>query len=312
MTSALVYDESFLRHKTGRHPENPERLSRIIKAVQSDRLLWEGLTMICPSPASENDLSSCHGNALIDHIRQLCQRGEPFVDLDTRISPESFEIARLAAGAAVAGVDSVMAGQEIQNAFALVRPPGHHATPNRAMGFCLFNNAAIAARYAQSRYGVERVLIVDWDVHHGNGTQDIFYGDDTVFYFSTHQYPFYPGTGSRGERGDGRGENYTLNVPLDQGTPARTHREVFGQALASIEKVFPPDFVIISAGFDAHFDDPLGGLLLEDTDFAEMTKEVIGLAERHAEGRIVSILEGGYNLETLGETVRTHIATLSA
>ena len=312
MTSALVYDESFLRHKTGRHPENPERLSRIIRALESDHVLWDALTKISPSPASENDISTCHGNGLIDHIRQLCERGEPFIDLDTRISPESFEIARLAAGAAVAGVDCVIAGQEIQNAFALVRPPGHHATPNRAMGFCLFNNAAIAARYAQSRYGVERVLIVDWDVHHGNGTQDIFYGDDTVFYFSTHQYPFYPGTGSRGERGDGKGENYTLNAPLDQGTPARTHREVFSQALLAIEKMFPPDLVIISAGFDAHFDDPLGGLKLEDEDFAEMTKEVIGLAERHAEGRVVSILEGGYNLETLGETVRTHIAALSA
>jgi acetoin utilization deacetylase AcuC-like enzyme len=179
------------------------------------------------------------------------------------------------------------------------------------MGFCLFNNAAIGARYAQSRYGVERVLIIDWDVHHGNGTQDIFYRDPSVFYFSTHQYPFYPGTGSARETGEGPGEGTTLNIPMSQGTAARDHHEAFRKALSAIEEKFQPDLVIISAGFDARRGDPLGGLMLEDSDFADMTKEALDLADRHASGRVVSLLEGGYNLHTLGETVRTHVAALT-
>src|SRR5262249_5851399 len=195
---------------------------------------------------------------------------------------------------------------------ALIRPPGHHATITTAMGFCLFNNAAIAARYAQAKYGVERVLIIDWDVHHGNGTQEIFWTDPSVFYFSTHQYPYYPGTGSAGERGAHKGEGFTLNVPLPARTSAEHHRQAFHDALYEIEKKFPPDLVIISAGFDARRGDPLGGLMLEDADFAEMTKDVKSLAEKHAGGRIVSILEGGYNLATLGHTVKTHVVALSS
>jgi acetoin utilization deacetylase AcuC-like enzyme len=179
------------------------------------------------------------------------------------------------------------------------------------MGFCLFNNAAIGARYAQAAHGAERVFLIDWDVHHGNGTQDIFWYDPSVFYFSTHQYPYYPGTGAATERGQGKGEGATLNIPLSAGTPARSHREAFRDALREIEKISPPDLIIISAGFDSRRGDPLGGLLLEDTDFREMTKEVMEMADRHAGGRVVSILEGGYNLETLGETVRTHITALS-
>ncbi|HYV04721.1 MAG TPA: histone deacetylase, partial [Blastocatellia bacterium] len=241
----------------------------------------------------------------------LCERGVKFIDLDTVISEESFAVAQLAAGAVMVGVDQVFSGAA-QNAFALVRPPGHHATPSRAMGFCLFNNAAIGARYAQARYGAERVLIIDWDVHHGNGTQDIFYTDPSVFYFSTHQYPYYPGTGSATETGEGKGEGTTLNIPLGEGTSARVHHQAFIDALELIERVFPPDLVIISAGFDAKRGDPLGGLMLEDTDFREMSSEAMGLAERHASGRIVSVLEGGYNLDTLGETVRTHIEALSS
>jgi len=243
-------------------------------------------------------------------VRSLCERGIPFIDLDTVISRESYEVARLAAGAAVSGVDHVFKG-EGANAFAFVRPPGHHATADRAMGFCLFNNAAIGARYAQARYGAERALVIDWDVHHGNGTQDIFYDDPSVFYFSTHQFPYYPGTGSKGETGAGKGEGTTLNIPLPAHTSAASHREAFREALKIIEERFPPDLIIISAGFDSRRGDPLGNLMLEDRDFAEMTKEVMGLAERTASGRVVSILEGGYNLDTLGETVRTHVEALS-
>jgi acetoin utilization deacetylase AcuC-like enzyme len=178
------------------------------------------------------------------------------------------------------------------------------------MGFCLFNNAAIGARYAQSKYGVERVLIVDWDVHHGNGTQEIFWEDPTVFYFSTHQYPYYPGSGGTSERGAGKGEGYNLNVPLRAGTSARDHRQAFADALRRIEERFPPDLIIISAGFDSRRGDPLGGLMLEDSDFAEMTKDVLRLAEKHAAGRVVGLLEGGYNLNLLGGSVREHLAAL--
>jgi acetoin utilization deacetylase AcuC-like enzyme len=311
MSTALVYDPFCLKHETGHHPENPERFKVILSALNEDESLWGRLAKLAPRAASDEDIMRCHNRQLIEHVRTLCERGVPFIDLDTVISPESFEVARLAAGAALAGIDQVFNG-EADNAFALVRPPGHHATSNRAMGFCLFNSAAIGARYAQSRYGAERVLIIDWDVHHGNGTQEIFYMDPSVFYFSTHQYPYYPGTGSAGERGQGKGEGYTLNIPLDEGTPARAHHEAFRDALKSIEEKFPPDLIIISAGFDSRRGDPLGGLMLEDRDFREMTKEVMGMAERHAGGRVISILEGGYNLDTLGETVKTHVAALSS
>lgn len=311
MTTALIYDNAFENHETGHHPENPDRFRAILSALEADESLWKTLNKLAPAPATDEDITRCHSQRLIEQLSSLCERGVPFVDLDTVICPRSFEVAKLAAGAAVVAVDQVFSGAT-QNAFALVRPPGHHATPNRAMGFCLFNNAAIGARYAQSRYGAERVLIIDWDVHHGNGTQDIFYQDPTVFYFSTHQYPYYPGTGGAGERGLGPGEESTLNIPLKEGTAARSHREAFSDALKAIEEKFPPDLIIISAGFDSRRGDPLGGLMLEDSDFREMTKEVMDLAERHASARVVSVLEGGYNLDTLGETVRTHIAALSS
>src|SRR5205807_971330 len=225
-----------------------------------------------------------------------------FIDADTRISPESFAVAQLAAGAALAGVDAVMR-EEGGHAFALIRPPGHHATISTAMGFCLFNNAAIGARYAQVKYDVERVLIIDWDVHHGNGTQEIFWSDPSVFYFSTHQYPFYPGTGSSSERGGGAGEGFTLNLPLREGTSGRDHRESFIAALHDIEMKFHPDLVMVSAGFDSRRGDLLGGLMLEDADFAEMTKELLRIAEKYGGGRFVAMLEGGYNLALLGVSV---------
>jgi acetoin utilization deacetylase AcuC-like enzyme len=311
MTTALVYDPAYLKHETGRHPENPDRLRVIISALQQDDPLWAKLYHLAPRPVSDEDIMRCHSYRLIEQIRTLCERNVPFVDLDTAICPESFEVARLAAGATIVAIDQVF-NDDGSNAIALVRPPGHHATSDRAMGFCLFNNAAIAARYAQVHYGADRVLIIDWDVHHGNGTQEIFYRDPSVFYFSTHQYPYYPGTGCAGERGLDKGEGTTLNIPLSEGTPANAHRGVFAEALKAIEKIFLPDLIIVSAGFDSRRGDPLGGLMLEDSDFAEMTKRVMDMADRHASGRVVSVLEGGYNLDTLGETVRTHVAALSA
>jgi acetoin utilization deacetylase AcuC-like enzyme len=311
MPTALIHDEIFAQHQTGQHPENVDRLLVITSALEGDRQLWERLQHFSPRAATNEDVLRCHDAQLVEHLRSLCHREVRFLDLDTIISPASYEVALFAAGAACLAVDKVFSG-DVQNAFALVRPPGHHATHSQAMGFCLLNNAAIAARYAQKRHGAERVLIIDWDVHHGNGTQDIFYNDPSVFYFSTHQYPYYPGTGAANERGEGKGEGTTLNIPLAQGTPAKAHHQAFSEALTAIEKTFPPDLIIISAGFDSRRGDPLGGLMLEDHDFSEMTKEVMGMAERHAGARVVSILEGGYNLATLGETVRIHVAALSA
>jgi len=310
MATGLVYDSAYLQHRTGRHPENAERIRKILETLEADTALWESLVKLSPQPAQDQDITRCHCSRLIDHIHSLCESGESFVDMDTVICPESFEVSKLAAGAAVALVDAVMTGQ-VDNAFALVRPPGHHATPDTAMGFCLFNNAAIGARYAQARYGVERVAIIDWDVHHGNGTQDIFYSDPSVFYFSTHQYPYYPGTGGLDERGEGRGQGFNLNIPLSAGTRAQLHREVFNQGLKILEEKLPPDLIIISAGFDSRRGDPLGGLMLEDSDFTEMTRLVLDLADAHS-ARVVSILEGGYNLSALGETVRTHIQAMSS
>ena len=309
MAIQLIYDSRYLKHDTGLHPENARRLEAILRALDQDESLGRRLTRTTPQPARHEDISRCHREDLIYEIESLCSRGETFVDVDTRISAESFEVARLAAGAALGAVDAAMK-EEGGRAFALIRPPGHHATISTAMGFCLFNNAAIGARYAQAKYGVERVLIIDWDVHHGNGTQEIFWTDPNVFYFSTHQYPYYPGTGSSGERGGDKGEGFTLNVPLSAGTSAHDHRKAFTDALREIERRFPPDLIIISAGFDSRRGDPLGGLMLEDTDFSEMTKEVLRVAEKHGAGRVIGLLEGGYNLDLLGNSVKSHISAL--
>src|SRR5499427_61855 len=309
MAVSLIYDPLYLKHDTGVHPENARRLEAILRAIESDESLSKRLLRVTPKPAHNEDIVRCHREELVYHLESLCVRGESYVDVDTRISPESFQVAKLAAGAATAAIDAVMS-QEGARAFGLIRPPGHHATITNAMGFCLFNNAAIGARYAQAKYGVERVLIIDWDVHHGNGTQEIFWNDPTVFYFSTHQYPYYPGTGAADERGAGKGEGLTLNVPLPAGTSARDHRQAFSDALHQIKKKFPPDLIVISAGFDSRRGDPLGGLMLEDADFYEMTKQVSEIAEKHAEGRVVALLEGGYNLSLLGGSVHSHLAAM--
>ena len=307
---SLIYDSAFLKHDTGpHHPENSKRLEAILETLEASQDISGRLQRINPKPATDTDLARCHSEEMIFNIRALCERGVSAIDPDTHISADSFEVARLAAGAAVTAVDSVFA-EDGGRAFALVRPPGHHATGGKPMGFCLFNNAAIAARYAQAKYDVETVLIIDWDVHHGNGTQDIFWLDPSVFYFSTHQSPHYPGTGSRDDIGAGKAEGTTLNIPLRAYTPAHDHRQFFNEAQRAIERRFHPDLVIISAGFDSHRDDPLGNLMLMESDFAEMTKEVLRLAEKHSTGRVVSLLEGGYNLKVLGGCVESHLAAL--
>jgi acetoin utilization deacetylase AcuC-like enzyme len=260
--------------------------------------------------APRGNILACHTPQHFKRIENAAEEGVEYLDADTIVSMQSFDVALHGAGAACRAVDAVISG-EADNAFVAMRPPGHHATREAAMGFCLFNNAAIAARYAQQKYKeIERVAIVDWDVHHGNGTQGIFFDDPTVFFFSIHQYPWYPGTGSRGETGHGRGRGFTLNVPVKAQTPAKEQRRMFEAAIENIAGQFKPELIIVSAGFDAHLTDPLGQLELENEDFVSLTRTVKNWAKEVCGGKVVSCLEGGYNLKTLGETVRAHVSEL--
>lgn len=311
MKTALIHHPIYKEHDTGfGHPETALRYEVIINAIKADDELSERLLEIKPDPVTKGLIQAAHTPQHFKRVEQAFEEGWGQLDMDTVISPKSYDAALFAAGGAVAGVDAVMQG-EARNAFAAVRPPGHHATAERTMGFCIFNNVAIAARYAQNKYKeIERVAIIDWDVHHGNGTQGIFYDDPSVFFFSMHQYPWYPGTGSRGETGHGRGLGTTLNVPVKANTLASEQRRSFESAIEEISTKIQPDLIFVSAGFDAHLDDPLGQLRLEDRDFVSMTATVKQWADDVCEGRIVSCLEGGYNLETLGETVVQHLHEL--
>jgi acetoin utilization deacetylase AcuC-like enzyme len=283
----------------------------VLDALRGDEALWSSLVEVQAREAPRGDIQAAHSPQLYKHVERVVSSGLGYLDADTIVSMRSFDAARHAAGAPCQAIDLIMQGN-VENAFVPVRPPGHHATEERAMGFCLFNNVAVAARYAQQHYPqIDRVAIIDWDVHHGNGTQGIFYDDPSVYFFSSHQYPWYPGTGTRGEKGTGRGLGYTLNLPLRAATPAVEQKRMFEAALEEMSANFSPDLIIISAGFDSHAGDPLGQLLLKDQDFVEMTRAVKQWAASSCQGRLVSCLEGGYNLETLGETVRAHVAELS-
>lgn len=312
MATAIVHHPIYEKHNTGEgHPETPERSRVVIDALQKDQKFWDSLVSITPEKAQQGIVQAAHTKEHFQRVEGAFANGLDRLDADTVISMQSFDASLFAAGGAISAVDAVMDGRA-KNAFVAARPPGHHATAENAMGFCLFNNVAVAARYAQNKYKeIERVAIIDWDVHHGNGTQGIFYSDPSVFFFSMHQYPWYPGTGSGGETGQGRGLGTTLNVPVKASTAASVQKANFDSAITAISSKMKPDIIFISAGFDAHLTDPLGQLQLEDPDFRSMTRTVMNWADEVCGGRIVSCLEGGYNLRTLGPTVKEHVKELS-
>jgi len=307
--TGIVYSDVYLNHETGDHPESPRRLTAIMDGLESRKIL-DDLVQVEPIRARTEEIELVHSPSYNKWVEEMVNRGERFLDAgDTVVSAGSYEAALLAAGGVIAAVDAVMAGN-ISNCFCAVRPPGHHALYDRAMGFCLFNNVAIGARYLQKSYGIKRVLIVDWDVHHGNGTQDTFYRDPFVFYFSTHQYPHYPGSGSAGETGAGEGEGLTLNIPMDSGAGDDEYLRVFNEKLVPAMGEFQPEFVFVSAGFDGHMSDPLSSINLTGEGFGRLTAVVKGIADKYASSRLISVLEGGYDLDGLSDSVAEHILGL--
>ena len=310
MTTALVADPIFRDHLAGRqHPERPERFDAVLSGLNRAGLL-DRMLLLEARTATEGELLLSHTAGYLKTARRDVESGQPHLSTgDTDITPNSWQVAARAAGGVLNAVDAVLAGRA-RNAFCAVRPPGHHANAGRGMGFCLLNNVAIAARYAQSKHGVGRVLIVDWDVHHGNGTQDIFYSDPSVFFFSTHQWPLYPGTGRADETGEGPGEGATMNCPFPAGSGRREILGAVENHLLPAAARFQPELVLISAGFDSRAGDPLGRFTLTDEDFADLTRAVMGIAAGHAGGRVVSLLEGGYNLDGLASAAAAHVAAL--
>ena len=306
----FVSHSAYLEHEMGAgHPESPERLRAIRSRLESTGTL-DRLVLLDPTPASKEWISRVHLPSYIDQIeRRAPKSGYAALDPDTTMSPGTLNAAYLAAGGAMTAVDAMMS-QRVDQAFCAVRPPGHHAESDRAMGFCFFNNVAIAARYAQEHHGLTRVLIVDWDVHHGNGTQHTFDEDPSVLFFSTHQFPHYPGTGQATETGIGKGQGFTVNVPMSGGEGDEEYCEVFNNVLVPAADAFQPELVVISAGFDAHRDDPLASMNLTAAGYASLTRIVADLAVRHASGRIISCLEGGYHLNGLSESVDQHLLEL--
>ena len=307
--TGFVFHEEFLQHDTGvRHPERADRLINIVDNLTRTGLLQK-LNIINPDLAKLKWIEKIHSTEYIHSVKKACELGYSNLDSDTGICSKSYRIALLAAGGILAAADTIMKGT-ITNCFCAVRPPGHHAEKHRAMGFCLFNNVAITAKYLQQQYSLRKILIIDWDVHHGNGTQNAFYEDPTVFYFSIHQSPHYPGTGLINETGAGEGEGFTMNVPLTSGQRDEDYINIFHSKLSPAVEKFKPDLILISAGFDAHQDDHLSGMLLSENGFSELTKIVVDLANKFCGGRIISILEGGYNLEKLASSVAAHIKVL--
>ena len=290
--------------------EAPERITFILEQLKSSNLL-DSLYEIQPETPSRLFPELVHESEYVDRVEKTCRNGHPYIDtLDNPICKNSYDVALLATSAVSVGVDWIFSGK-IKNAMAILRPPGHHAEKDRAMGFCLFNNVSIAARYAQKEYKAEKILIIDFDVHHGNGTQHIFEEDSSVLYVSLHRYPFYPGTGSKDETGKGRGLGMTINYPLDAHTGDNNYLDIVNLSLSDKVLKFQPDFIILSSGFDAHEFDPLGGMDVTTQGYGALTEILVKFSEECCGGRILSVLEGGYNLKALAESVEIHLRKLS-
>jgi acetoin utilization deacetylase AcuC-like enzyme len=310
MKTVLLADPIYREHLVGvrGHPERPERFDAVLGALRGAGL--EGLGRVESRDATEEELAFCHTPEYLRIAKHDVVSGSHYLSTgDTNITRNSWDVALRAAGGVLNAVDAVMTGRA-NNAFCLVRPPGHHATSDRGMGFCLFNNVALAARHAQRRHNIERVVIVDWDVHHGNGTQEIFYSDPSVFYFSTHQWPLYPGTGRADETGAGAGKGTTMNFPFPAGSGRKEILGAVEKSLVPALEKFRPELVLISAGFDSRIDDLLGQFTLSDEDFADLTRVLTKVAAQYAKGRVVSVLEGGYNLSGLASAAAAHVRAL--
>jgi len=305
--TTIVWSEAYLDHETESHPESPDRWVAIDRALRAAGL-FDVLPLLTPSPATLEQVLAVHSSRLVERIRDIGERGGGWLDPDTWVSPLSWETALLAAGGACDAVDAVMEGRA-PRAFSLARPPGHHAEPHRAMGFCLLNSVAIAARHAQAAHGIQRVAIVDWDVHHGNGTQAIFWEDPSVLFISLHQFPFYPGSGSRAETGGGEGTGTTINIPLPAGTGEDVYLAAMDDLVLPALRAFAPELILVSAGYDAHEDDPLAMMRLRTESFGLFAERLRDAAEELCGGKLVLVLEGGYNLNALGDSV---VATIEA
>ena len=298
MTTAIFRDPLYLAHDPGHnHVERPERLETIYKQLDNPDIGNQFL-FPTPQPATPEQLALIHTQSHIERVEQTKGRAFDALDADTTTSAQSYDAALLAAGAVAQGVELVVQG-EADNCFCLVRPPGHHAEYDRGMGFCLFNNVAIGAQHALTNLGLERVLIIDWDLHHGNGTQNSFYATDQVLYFSTHQYPYYPGSGGLSETGKGKGEGYTVNVPLRAGFGDEEFARIFNEILAPVVRGYEPQLIMVSAGYDTYVNDPLGGMTVTANGYAYLTRKVLSLAQEVCGGKVLFTLEGGYNLEGL-------------
>lgn len=308
MSVGLVYDPIYLEHYTGQHMEHAARLASVIALLEEANTMAQ-LIPLGPRAASLEELSTVHSMGYITYVEDFAKRGGDWLDADTVVSPASYEVALYAAGGAIRGVDAVMGG-EVDSAFALVRPPGHHALRWEAMGFCLFNNIAIAAKHAMNSYGLDRILIIDFDVHHGNGTQDTFFNDPDVLYFSAHQYPFYPGTGRVDEIGAGLGAGSIVNVPLPAWCGDSEYLRVFEEILTPVAMRFRPQLILVSAGYDSHWADQISQMQVSVTGFAKMVGTIKRLADELCDGRIVLTLEGGYHLEALASSIRATIEVL--
>ena len=311
LRTAYIYDPLFLNHDTGsRHPERSERLVSAHGHL-SQQEWFNDLYQLKPAPADLQWVRTVHDPGYVERIERECLAGERHIDTpDVTVCTSSYEVALTATGSLLEITDQVMSGN-VDNGFAMVRPPGHHAETSEAMGFCLFNSVAVAARYLQQKHELEKILILDWDVHHGNGTQHTFEHDPTVFYISLHQFPHYPGTGRASETGIGAGEGATLNCPMSPGAGDDQYREAFEQIILPRARAFNPDAILLSAGFDAHHADPLGQVNLVNDSYVWMTRQMMELADACCQGRLISVLEGGYDLDALAESVAAHVRVLS-